>query len=186
MSSKINGYENYGEYPQSTQDTPSKSVSLFHWGVVILFLVIIIMLSGEVFKANSNQWSMESMEVAFPDTDTPISSTVLPTPETSVLSTNYDTTSATCPLTVKAGAKDYYLKVCDTKHGSKVIAQFFIRSNEKLKTALPTGTYMLKYISGSQWYGEEDMFGLFGDEGRTNPLQLGNDHSCKQGKIVVL
>lgn len=178
--------DNYPHYCETAHTTPLKSASLFYWGVVILFLVIIIMLSGEIFQANTNQWSMESTEVAFPDTDTPIASRILPTPKTSVLSTTYDATSATCPLTVKAGAKNYYLKVCDMKNGEKTVAQFFIRSNEKLKTALPTGTYMLKYISGSQWYGEKDMFGLFGDEGRINPLQLGNDYACKQGKIVVL
>ncbi len=186
MLPQTDHYQETIEYHESHADISQKSMSLFGWGVLVIFLAMVIMLSDQVFKANTNQWSMESTEVAFPDTDTPISSTVLPTPETSVLSTNYDTTNATCPLTVKAGAKDYYLKVCDINHDSKVIAQFFIRSNEKLKTALPAGTYMLKYISGSQWYGEEDMFGLFGDEGRTNPVQLGNDHSCKHGKIVSL
>ena len=186
MLTKIDDYQDVVEYPESAMDTSPKNMSLFGWGVLIIFLAMIIMLSDQAFKANSNQWSMESMEVAFPDTDTPISSTVLPTPETSVLSADYDPETATCPLTIKAGHKDYYLKVCDMKNGEKTVAQFFIRSNEKLKTALPAGTYMLKYISGSQWYGEDDMFGLFGDEGRTNPLHLGNDHACKQGEIVSL
>jgi len=174
------------EYHECTADAHSPSASLFHWGVVLIFLMMIILLSGEAFKVNANQWAMESVEVAFPDTDTPIVSTILPTPKTSVITAQYNPASATCPLTIKARDKHCYFKVYDLKNGGKIVAQFFIRSNEKLKTSLPTGIYMLKYISGSQWYGQEDMFGLFGNERKINPLNLGNDHSCKHEQVVAL
>lgn len=187
MFTKIDDYQDTVEYHESTiEHTPPKQMSLFGWGVMVIFLAMLLMLSDQAFKANTNQWSMESTEVAFPDTDTPISSTILPTPETSVLSTDYAPTTAKCPLTIFSDHKNYYLKLYDMHNGEKVIAQFFLRSNEKLKTAIPTGIYMLKYISGSQWYGEENAFGLFGNEGKSNPLHFDNDHMCKKGKTIFL
>jgi hypothetical protein len=186
MFTKIDDYQDTVKHHKSTMKHSPKQMSLFGWGVMVIFLAMLLMLSDQAFKANTNQWSMESTEVAFPDTDTPISSTILPTPETSVLSTDYALKTAKCPLTIFSDHKNYYIKLYDMHNGEKVIAQFFLRSNEKLKTAIPTGIYMLKYISGSQWYGEENAFGLFGNEGKSNPLHFDNDHMCKKGKTIFL
>jgi hypothetical protein len=42
---------------------------------------------------------------------------------------------------------------------TQLVCWFFIRSGESAETAIPAGSYRLKFASGKTWYGEKHLFG---------------------------
>jgi hypothetical protein len=81
----------------------------------------------------------------------------LPFPDTGVLFSGSDS-SAFAPLRVNAAEGDpTYVKVYST--GGELVKTVFIKSSDSITFYLPKGSYILKYATGSSWYGEEEMFG---------------------------
>lgn len=53
---------------------------------------------------------------------------------------------------------NYFFKLYDYDTNREVLS-FFIRAGEDLEIKVPLGSYMLKYVSGTIWYGEKYLFG---------------------------
>lgn len=120
-----------------------------------------------------------------PDTVVPtVTNITLPLPPTSVLSTSYDPASATCPFTLIADNKNYYIKICDTLRGDQTIAKFFIRAGEELTTTIPAGNYKIKFGSGNDWYGEEELFGPYSQYGESENLNFIYDGYVSNGHTI--
>ena len=61
-------------------------------------------------------------------------------------------------LNIFGDENNYFFKLydCDT---NKEILSFFIKAGEDLEIKVPLGSYVLKYVSGTTWYGEKFLFG---------------------------
>lgn len=79
-------------------------------------------------------------------------------PETGLLSKSFSG-QGFAPLEVVAGlGADYYIKVVDTRTKS-VVASIYLRGGQQFKVLLPTGSYELRYASGTRWFGASFDFG---------------------------
>lgn len=52
----------------------------------------------------------------------------------------------------------YFVRVADWK-SSHMVLTAFIRAGEKVALKLPPGSYKIRYATGLEWYGEEQLFG---------------------------
>lgn len=156
-------------------------ISFLPW---FLALLIILAVSKEVNKHISTNTTTDA--TSSQNVEQPIfqDSKALAIPLTSILSTTYDQEFATCPFTLIADNKNYYVKVCDTMRGNKTIAKFFIRAGEELTTKVPAGNYKIKYGSGEEWYGEEELFGQFSQYGESENLDFSFDGYSSQGNTI--
>lgn len=63
------------------------------------------------------------------------------------------------PFSIKTQiGRDYYIKL-ESVDTLKTVMTAYIRGGDTFKTKVPTGSYILKYASGAQWYGTKDYFG---------------------------
>lgn len=154
----------------------SPSYAIFPW----LIALILILFIPNVY--NKIQPAQNVPESIFPI----VTHNILPIPPTSVLSTFYNADSATCPFSITADQKNYYIKLCDTKKNAQTVAIFFIRAGETLKTTVPSGNYKIKYGSGGDWYGEKELFGEFSQYGESEILNFFSDGYSSQGNTVSL
>lgn len=160
-----------------------KSKSLVWFIPWVVGLLIILAIAKEFHKHNRiNPITPVSAQNIEQPIFTP--SKALSIPPTSILSTSYDQASATCPFTLIADNKNYYIKVCDTMRGNKTIAKFFIRAGEELTTKVPAGNYKIKFGSGDEWYGEEELFGQFSQYGESESLNFSYDGYASQGHTI--
>jgi hypothetical protein len=132
------------------EKSTQKSFSFIPW---IAAIIIILAISKVLHKHSANAISRPTEQ----------SSTILkptnafPLPKTSVLTTEYNLESATCPLTFIADNQNYYVKLCDSRTNGTTVAKFFIRAGETLKTKVPSGQYIkpptkyLNYAIISAW-----------------------------------
>lgn len=149
----------------------------------ILVIIIILVISKVIYKHSSNEQTSpieQSLDIIKPI----VPSETLLIPPTSVLSTAYDTTTATCPFTMIADNSNYYVKLCDATNENKVIAKFFIRSRETLSTKIPAGQYRVKYGSGDTWKGEKELFGPYSQYGKSETLAFYYDGFSSQGHTI--
>lgn len=58
--------------------------------------------------------------------------------------------------------ESYFFKLYDYDTNKEVLS-FFIRTGEDLEVKVPLGSYVLKYVSGTTWYGEKYLFGYPSD-----------------------
>lgn len=79
-------------------------------------------------------------------------------PKTGIFGNNIVYGKAPLQIHIPYDGDHYFIKLedADTK---RELAQYFIRSGESLNTQLPIGRYILKYATGTQWYGAKDLFG---------------------------
>lgn len=96
----------------------------------------------------------------------------LPIPFTSILTTSNNTTDVNSNLTIIANNKNYYITICDTLRGDKIISSLFIRPNEEITVELPEGNYRIKYGTGKYWYGTKDLFGKLGEYGNSQSFEI--------------
>jgi len=65
----------------------------------------------------------------------------------------------TAPLTLRAAPdSDFFVKLVDTQEGNTVLTAFLHRRRQ-LKLEVPTGSYSLKFATGTEWYGDKHLFG---------------------------
>lgn len=63
------------------------------------------------------------------------------------------------PLTINTrGENGYYIKLVDASSKDKVLC-FFVRGGASCEIDVPLGTYILRYATGSDWYGSVNLFG---------------------------
>lgn len=105
-------------------------------------------------------------------------------PVTSILTTSFDSESATNPFTMIADNKNYYVKLCDTNNNDQTVATFFIRAGETLQATVPSGNYKIKYGAGSDWYGEEELFGAFSQYGESETMVFSNYGYSSNGYTI--
>lgn len=73
-----------------------------------------------------------------------------------VVKANY---SLVAPFQIKSqGGENYLLKLTDAESGVDVMT-VFVRGGETVETRAPLGTFIVKYASGTTWYGYEYLFG---------------------------
>lgn len=88
--------------------------------------------------------------------------------------------SKSCPITVKTPDDDLnsYLKFYS--ENGDLVCCMFIASGKSARVSLPAGNYQIKEATGTNWFGEEEMFGLegasyyaltFGDGATTTTLK---------------
>jgi hypothetical protein len=66
---------------------------------------------------------------------------------------------ATCSEDRNLGIKSHrFVQLLDWE-SNEVITTAFVRSGEMIEIPIPLGSYKLRYAIGTQWYGEEKMFG---------------------------
>lgn len=95
--------------------------------------------------------------------------------------------AATLPLQVKTDpAADYLLHLRDAETGKTVLAAY-IRGGEFFRVLVPPGLYELLFAYGTDWQGEED---LFGRDTRyillKPPLSFGATLSRREGHMIDL
>lgn len=57
-----------------------------------------------------------------------------------------------------AAGINYFIKLVDRATGAQVMT-LFVRGGQRVKTNVPLGNYELRFASGTDWYGEEYLFG---------------------------
>lgn len=53
----------------------------------------------------------------------------------------------------------YYLKLVEATSRKRSVLAFFMRPNSVFETKVPLGSYILRYASGTEWYGTRHLFG---------------------------
>jgi len=163
------------------EDDTIKSFSFIPW---IVALLVILAISKEIHKHSISNKASPTTEQSINIFEPAAASELLPPPSTSVLSTVYNTTTATCPFTIIADNKNYYIKLSDKMRGGKTVAKFFVRAGEELKTTVPAGQYILKFGSGKEWYGEKELFGRYSQYGKSENLDFSSDGFSSNGQII--
>lgn len=149
----------------------------------VLGLLMILAISKEIHKHN-----LKDTNIIAPASTTEESIfeplQAIQSPATSIISSSYTSESATCPFTMIADNKNYYIKLCDTMREDQTIAKFFVRAGEKLSIKIPAGNYKLKYGAGEEWYGEEELFGPFNQYGESEVIQFIDNGYSSSGHTV--
>ncbi|MFA6628696.1 MAG: hypothetical protein AB7U44_02500 [Sulfuricurvum sp.] len=171
------------EFKQIWKLEKPKSKSLVWFIPWVVGLLIILAIAKEFHKHNTTN---PITPVSAQNIEQPIfkPSKALPILPTSILSASYDQASTTCPLSIIADNKNYYIKLCDMLRGGKTVAKFFVRAGEELKTTIPAGNYKIKFGSGDEWYGEEELFGQFSQYGESESLNFNYDGYTSQGHTI--
>jgi hypothetical protein len=83
-----------------------------------------------------------------------------PLPESGEGVFRFDRAQASGKLRVvpKAGQGPMVVKVVNADD-ARLVCWFLIRAGESAETAIPAGSYRLKFAGGKQWYGEKHLFG---------------------------
>lgn len=178
--------ENLAEFKKTWKldDQEKKSFNFVPW---LLAIVVIFIISKVIHKNSSNEQSLQAsspIEQSSNIIEPIVTPATLPTPLTSVLSTNYDESKSSCPFTMIADNSNYYVKLCDAANENRTIAKFFIRAGETLKTKIPAGQYAVKYGSGSEWKGEKELFGQYSQYGKSEALAFYYDGFSSQGHTI--
>ncbi len=72
---------------------------------------------------------------------------------------NYSQDEAIAPFTIRSqGGNNFLVKLSDADSGTDVMT-IFVRGGEDVETSVPIGTYIVKYASGTTWYGYDQLFG---------------------------
>lgn len=134
----------------------------------------------------SNKKATDGIELQKPSSVMvePLKPIALVKPATSILATAYNSDSTTCPLTLIADNKNYYVKLCDVLNGNKTVAKFFVNAGDTFKTKIPSGQYMIKFGGGDEWYGEEELFGAFNEYGQSKVLDFTFDGITSTGHTI--
>lgn len=166
------------------------SFSFAPWIIAIVAILIVSKIINKPYSADNVSNSALSTATSITPQIQPVStlpiatSGRLQTPLTSTLSASYDSASATCPLTLIANNKNYYVKLCDTMRGDKTVAKFFIRAKDELIVKIPAGSYKIKFGSGDEWYGEQELFGQYSQYGEFRKLNFSFDGYSSQGHTI--
>lgn len=71
----------------------------------------------------------------------------------------YQKAEAVAPFSIMTeSGRNYFAKLVD-KNTGQVAMTIFVRGGQTVKTKVPLGSYEFRYASGTQWYGEEHLFG---------------------------
>lgn len=162
------------------------SFSFVPWIMAIIAILIVSKIINNPYSAdNISSGTLPATANITPQSALPIAiDGRLQTPLTSTLSASYDSASATCPLTLIANNKNYYVKLCDTMRGDKTVAKFFIRAKDELTVKIPAGSYKIKFGSGDEWYGEQELFGKYSQYGEFRELNFSFDGYSSQGHTI--
>jgi hypothetical protein len=182
--------ENLVEFKKTWKLEEKSNFSFMPWIIVVVIFVVVFKILHHKDDKNISQPLIQN-NVPLETTNEPLAEVLLleavqvVKPITSVLSTTYDTTTSTCPLTLIADNKNYYVKLCDTLNGNRTVAKFFVNAGETLKTKLPAGQYTIKYGGGDDWYGEEELFGAFSQYGQSETLDFTFDGITSTGHTII-
>jgi hypothetical protein len=182
--------ENLAEFKKTWKLEEKSNFSFIPWIIVVVIFVLFFKIFQHKDDKNVSQHPIQN-NVPVESTNEPLAEVEpleaiqVVKPITSILSTTYDTTTSTCPLTLIADNKNYYVKLCDTLNGNKTVGKFFVNAGETLKTKIPAGRYMIKYGGGDDWYGEEELFGAFSQYGQSETLDFTFDGMLSTGHTIV-
>ncbi len=65
--------------------------------------------------------------------------------------------------------RNYFVKLVDKNTGAMILT-VFIRGGQSVNVKVPLGNYELRYASGTNWYGEEQLFGSGTDFQKTDKV----------------
>lgn len=83
----------------------------------------------------------------------------VPRPLSGTYNENFDEQQAIAPLEIRTDAgADYYVKVVNTANDIDTLT-IYIRGGETIEVEVPLGNYEIRYASGDNWYGDEELFG---------------------------
>lgn len=162
--------------PEKSQ-SPS-SFSFIPWIITLVIIVFVAKIINKPYSSSDTSSVTKQTKSATPTIITPV------TPPTSTLFTSYNNASATCPLTLIVNNRNYYVKLCDTMRGDKTVAKFFIRAKDELTVKVPAGNYKIKFGSGNEWHGEQELFGLYGEYGELKELNFNFDGYSSHGHTI--
>lgn len=92
------------------------------------------------------------------DTSKPRASCATPQPPTGRYA-RYDRSPLVAPLTIRTGAgADYFIKF-EELSTRRTVMTLFARGGETIEQNMPEGLFKLKYATGIQWCGEQQLFG---------------------------
>ena len=93
-----------------------------------------------------------------------------PRPQSGVYAENLEGKKAIAPLEIESQAgADYYVKVVNAGNNVDTLA-IYIRGGETVEVDVPLGNYEIRYASGHNWYGVDDMFGSETSFNKANEL----------------
>lgn len=140
--------------------------SIFNFFIYILIWVISFIIIGSIIFTTTNNQKEDTTGVITVETQvqTKIEDwyrmhTAFELPKTKIMYKQFNGGNA--PLQIYTEAKsgeNYFIKVDELITG-KTVLKLFIRSGEFIETNLLAGTYIIKYSTGINWYGEKDLFG---------------------------
>ncbi len=108
----------------------------------------------------------------------------IPMPQTSYWLADFGD-DALCPLKIVTNSSNYYIKLQDIR-SDEVVAKFFINPNDSVEIKIPPGSYYIKYGSGNNWYGEEELFGNYANYSKSETLNFRKAGYTYMGHTVVL
>lgn len=82
-----------------------------------------------------------------------------------------------CMVTIYASDTDACVKL-QVENEPKKFAMFYVRANEDFTLYVPSGKYVIKYVTGPYWFNDVSMFGKWGSYAQADgvfPLDIRND-----------
>ena len=80
-------------------------------------------------------------------------------PPSGLYAQNLNGQQALAPLEIKTDpGVDYYVKVIDVVSDIEAIT-IYIRGGDTVEVEVPLSSYIIKYASGTEWYGDKELFG---------------------------
>lgn len=80
-------------------------------------------------------------------------------PSSGLYTQNLDGQQAIAPLEIRTeSGSDYYVKVVNAANDNDTLA-IYIHGGETVEVEVPLGNYEIRYASGTNWYGDQELFG---------------------------
>jgi len=116
-------------------------------------------------------WKIFNRLGKYSDSETRANDCKTPYPDTGVLYHNEGYWSSSVRLNIDGGnlSRPVFIKIYS---GDTLVASLFINSGHSVTINLPAGNYTFRQATGSNWFGDTDMFG---DEGTYVTLLFNND-----------
>ena len=80
-------------------------------------------------------------------------------PSSGLYTQNFNGQQAIAPLEIRTeSGSDYYVKVVNAANDNDTLA-IYIHGGETVEVEVPLGNYEIRYASGNNWYGDQELFG---------------------------
>ena len=151
---KLGDFENAADMAQQCKNIKKEKEAAYKEGEKLL-------------KENKNYQAYKKFKEAVPysDAEKQMESCKYELPKSGDLKKNGGSVSLTISAPASGDSNNVYVKVYNSS--DELASTVFIRKGEKATVSVPTGTTTIKVAYGSDWWGEDDMFG---DEGTYTKL----------------